>query len=424
LTTALVAWPFFAHGQPIDVYVNSLVQGLGDQPGVTVGSRLHPDYDPTGIHAGLLTVLSSLDETIGYDDNVTGTPVGHGSPRIETNAKLNATVATNDSSLSTILSLDDIEFTKLSDQSYTNWNAGLFATHHFGHDELTFSATHNNQNQTPRDLDLPQLDHPIAYRFDDLKTDYTITEGHLQVQPVMDLQFYNFDNGRVLGVPYAQSYRDRTVYFPSISATYEFADRRRIVLVFRDANALYYNGLAGQPKQNFNDFSLLAGLSYDLDGVIGFRLLGGYEERDFLSHSYKTIKAPIVEGSVTWTPSGLTTVTGTVSRTIEDSAADDTVATTASQLSLKLDHELFRNVIVTAKFGFNSSQYAQNGGTTDLFRTGAGVTWLLNRSLRLEMDYMFSTRLKSGGFEGSEASSTVDQDYADNVFRLGLRLAL
>ncbi len=221
-----------------------------------------------------------------------------------------------------------------------------------------------------------------------------------------------------------QSYRDRTVYYPSISATYEFADRRRIVLVLRDANALYYNGLSGQPKQNFNDFSLLSGLSYDLDGIVGFRLLVGYEERDFSSAAYKPIRAPIVEGTVIWTPSELTTVTSTVARLIEDSAADDTVATTISELRLEVDHELYRNVILAAKFGFASSQYSQNGGTTDLFRMGAGVTWLLNRTLRLEANYVFSTRQRGSGFEVNEAEPTVSQGYSDNIFSLGLRLAL
>jgi hypothetical protein len=411
----MLAWPLFANGQAINEYVNPLIQGLNIQPGVTVLSRLHPDYDPVGINIGALTILPSVDDTIGYDDNVTGTTIGRGSLRIDTNARVAAKTATNSSAVSMMLNVEDVEFTQLAKQSYTNWNANLLATHNFGQDDLTISAAHYNQNQTPRDIDLPDLDYPIAYRFDDLKANYTISTGHFQIQPVMDLQFYTYDNGTVVGVPYLQNYRDRTVYFPSVSATYEFADRRRAVLVFRDANALYYSGLAGEPKENYNDFSLLAGISYDTDGVIGLQFLAGYEERDFSSAAYRTIRAPIVEGSVTWTPSGLTTVTGTATRVIQDSAQDGTVAYTASRLRLELDHELFRNVLLTANIGYQLSENSQGGGNTSLFRAGTGVVWRLNRSLRLEADYMFSSR---------QTAEQFSQSYADDIFRLGLRLAI
>ena len=413
--------------QQIDQFLNPLVQGLDEQPGVTVVSRLHPDYDAPGVRLGVVTLHGSVDEGVGYDDNVTGTSPSHGSASVDSIGNFSAKTVTSDTTVGLSLEADDHEFLSLSNQSYTNGIGALVAQHNFGTDVLSFSASFFDQKETPRSVGLPALDHPIDTRTEDLLAQYAFTRGRLTIQPGMDLRFYSYDNGTVDNTPFLQSYRNRTQYAPTMTASYEFAAQRKFITVLRDNASVYYGAFPGQTKENFNDFSALAGLSYDVDGVVNVRLLGGYEQRIFSSSAYKAIHAPVVEGALTWTPTELTTVMATVGRYIEDSAADGTEGYTETTAVLTVDHELFRNVIVSANIDARSDEYAQSGGTQYLFGASAGFSWRINRSLRLQAYDTYYNRKGSTAVavdEGFPGNVAIGQNYAENVFRIRLRLGL
>src|SRR5689334_4806179 len=64
------------------------VPGYGDEPGVTVGSRLHPEQASPGIRAGAFMLRPLLETSLGYDSNVLGN--GAGSVVIGTHPSLRA----------------------------------------------------------------------------------------------------------------------------------------------------------------------------------------------------------------------------------------------------------------------------------------------------------------------------------------------
>ncbi len=426
-----------AGAQVIDQYLNAEIPGYGNAAGVTVATRQHPEYDPAGIRVGLFLITPTLSESVGYDDNVTATRNARGSPLIETNAVVDAAGGTSDTSVKASLSVDDFEYPSQSSQGYTDWSAAAGMSHDFGRDTLYLGATHLNLNQTSRDLNVPNLDSSIAYRVEDARADYKIDLGRAFLQPGIDVSTYTFDNGTVRGVPYLQSYRDRVVVSPAITGSYEFATRRRIVVVLRDTQADFDTAPPGQARQNFNDVSVLAGVAYDADGIIGFRLLGGYEERSFSSAAYSMIQAPILEAEATWTPTGLDTITGTAARYIEDSSAEATTGYTETALKLNLDHEFLRNVIFSLHGAAYLDDYASSrtspSGSQSYYTAGVGASWLLNRTLRLAADYTFSDRRSSGGQNGGNSGlpsvflstgEVFGGDYSENLFRLTVRLAL
>jgi len=426
-----------AGAQVIDQYLNADIPGYGTASGVTVATRQHPEYDAAGVRVGIFLVTPTLSESLGYDDNVTATRNARGSPLIETDAVVNAVGETSDMSVKASLSVDDFEYPSQSSQGYTNWNAAAGFSRNFGRDTLYVGATHLNLNQTSRDLNVPNLDSSIAYRVEDARADYKIDLGRAYLQPGIDVSYYNFDDGTVRGVPYLQNYRDRIVVSPVITGSYEFATRRRIVVVLRDTQADFDTAPPGQARQNFNDASVLAGIAYDADGIIGFRLLGGYEERTFSSAAYSMIQAPILEAQASWTPTGLDTITGTAARYIEDSAAEATTGYTETALKLNLDHEFLRNVIFSLHGAAYLDDYASSrtspSGSQSYYTAGAGASWLLNRNLRLAADYVFSNRRSSGGQNGGNSGQPTvflttgevfGGDYSENVFRLTVRLAL
>ena len=259
------------------------IPGFDVQPGVTVASRLRPEYDNPSVRLGDFVIQSELAESAGYDGNVTGTQPAQGSALLETQETTRAVSDWGRGSFGGGFTFDDNRYLDLPRQSYTKWTATLGGTYDICRDVLSVGYAHLNLDQTSRDLDVPQLDSPIAYRVDDLRVSYKAVLSALSLQPGIEISRFDYDNGTVQGVPYVQTYRDRVVVTPSLTASYEFAPLRSLVLVVRDSDGRYATEQAALPTQNFNDVSVLAGVNYDTGGQIRLRALVGYETRHFTS---------------------------------------------------------------------------------------------------------------------------------------------
>ncbi len=413
-----------AEAQILDQYINLNIPGSAFEPGVTVASRVRPEYEAPGIHAGSFIIRPSLTESAGYESNVSGASPARGSPLVETNAAVQANSNWSRNSLNAGMTVDNFSYTQLPKYSYTNWTATTDGTYEIGRDVLAGAYSHLNLTQTARDLDVPQLDQAIPFTVNSARVSYRAVFNRVFVTPAVDVSSYNFTNGTVNGQPYLQTYRNRVVVAPSVILGYELAPRRNVVFVVRDANADYASPTAGMANRNYNDVAVLTGLDFDADAAIRFRVLGGYEVRTFTSTQYKTIQAPLIEGTAIWTPTGLTTVTGTVTRRIQDSADENTAALTTTALLLKVDHEYLRNVILGAAAGISFGQYANNGGNQTLYTGGVSATYLLNRNMQLTASYNLIGRQSGGTGSLGQTQQPFATNYIDNQILLRLRLAL
>ncbi len=415
-----------AQAQLLDQLISASTPGYANEAGVTVTSRQRPEYDPIGIRLGNFTIRPQLSETVGYDDNVFGTKSARGSAVVDSNARVQADYDSSNLTGSAYLSVDDMRFLNQQSQSYTNWSAGLRGSYNVGEDTLAVSFDHLNVTQTSRDLDVPLLDQALAYRVDVLQASYKKVFNRVFVQPGVTLASYDYDNGTADGQPYFQNYRNRVEVTPNVIFGYELAPRRNLVLVVRDSIANYSSANFDLPRRNYNDVQVLAGIDYDVTGLWRYRLLAGYESRTFNNRLYQSIQAPIVEAAVIWSPTGLTSVTASATRHVEDSADSNSVGYTETALSLRVDHELLRNVLLQANAGYYLDEYEQNEGNQSLYRIGAGATWLMNRNMQLIGSYDFSSRQSSGGagFNVNPGQQAIGADYTENRFLLTLRLAM
>ena len=170
----------------------------------------------------------------------------------------------------------------------------------------------------------------------------------------------------------------------------------------------------------------MGGVEDHTGGPLQFRALVGYEIRTFTSSQYKTISAPIAEVSATWTPTGLTTVTGSVARYIEESASDTTAGYTETALKLSVDHEYLRNVLLNANGAFYHDLY-QEGGNQSYYSAGGGVAWLMNRHMRLQTTYTFASRQSaatSAANGGLGNGIIFGGSYNESLFLVQLRFGL
>lgn len=423
VAAALGALPGPARAQVLDQFISPTVFGVGAEPGVTVLSRSRPEFDSAGLRFGNVVVRPLLNESVGYETNVLGTSRARGSAMVETNASVSAASDWSRNSLRAELTVDDVRFTDLPKQSFTNWSANVAGTYEIGRDVLAVQYQHLNLNQTTRDLDVPELDQPLTFNVDTVLASYRVNLNRVSITPGINVSNYTYSSGTAGGSAYRQEYRNRVVVTPTLALGYEFAPQRSAVLVIRDANASYTNRQPNQPRRDYNDVAVLAGIDYAVTGLFRVRLLGGYEARVFSSSAYKTLQSPVIEASAIWNPTGLTTVTGLVSRRIQDTADESTAGFTQTTLGLSVDHEYLRNILLRGTASVAIGEY-DTGGSQTLYSAGASATYLANRYARFTASYGFLARQSSGSVTLGTFGQTFGSSFTDHRFLLQVRLSL
>lgn len=424
-----------AHAQYVETYFPPALPGFDHDQGVTVLSRLRPLYDQPGVRIGAYTVNARLDESVGYDSNITGISRGPSSGFVKTSPSVTATSNWSRDRIGLSASMDNYSYFSAPAQNYTNYNVSVGGGYTIGRHDLNVGYSHFRQHELGTDIGSVASTSPVAYDVDDIRTDYTIDAGRFSIVPNVDFRLYQFGNALVLGQPANQQYRDRTVLSGGVTTRYELSDQRGILVVLQGINSHYLRPQLGQPSSNSKSVLLLAGLDYQATGLWRYRVLGGVEVRDFQAAQFGTRVAPVAEASVIYTPTGLTTITGSVRREIEDPQSEGVAGYTYTTVGAVVDHELKRNILLQGRANFQAAQYLQGNGSTTSYTLGAGVNWLVNRRVRLSADYDATQQNGSNnatfiGIQqvntsvGQRVSSLTTGSYNRNVVLIGLHFAL
>jgi hypothetical protein len=131
-------------------------------------------------------------------------------------------------------------------------------------------------------------------------------------------------------------------------------------------------------------------VDFEITALIRGNIGVGYRRQTFSDPSAKALSGWSSDATLEWFPTQLTTVTGTVTRTIQDSAVFGAPASLSTNANLRVDHELLRNVILSAQTGYGEDKYT--GIVREDHRKSAslGGTYLINRNLGASLTYNYS----------------------------------
>lgn len=362
------------------------VPGFDLAQGVTVQSRLHPEFTPLGLRAGAFQIFPTIEETIGYDSNPTPGSGRRGSWQVTTAPALLLESDWSRDQVAAALSVRDTHDLTLPSQNRTDFNAVVGGRIDIGQDQLTLGTAHLSQHEDRSQVDTLVSDRPAAFQVDDLRAGYTLAAGRWSVAPSVEVSNWTYDETTILGAPTSQSYRDRLVNQAEITLRYEWTPLRNILFVVRTVGQDYAHVPTGQPSTDNRSYQVLAGFDYDDDQVWRWRLLLGGEARRFTAAAYRPQNTLIAEAEASWSPTGLTTLHATISRDTKDAAQEGVAGLTYSAARLTIDHEYKRNLLLKASAGVQQADYFQGGHQTG-FTAGLGVTWVMNRSMRVSATY-------------------------------------
>jgi hypothetical protein len=419
---ALTAWPMALHAQTIDTYFPAGVGGYDQQLGVTVQSRARPLYAAPGINFESFNIQPRLDQSLFYNSNPTGIS-SSGSWGSSTSASVSAGSLWSRNSLGLSLGVDTFRYFSLPTLNHTNWNIGLGGGYTIGDSQLVLAYSHQSYAQLGTSIGTVQTQTPILDQTDSAQISYTFNFSRFSVTPDFSVSAYRLGTATVLGIPLNQQYLDRNVLAGGVTTRYAMSDEGGLLLVVRGIDSTYINQQPGVPTNDSKNFLLLGGLDYQVKGVWRYRLLAGVEMSTFAASQYSSSTSPTVQASVIWTPTGTVTVTGTLARAVQAPQSAGTNGFVLTSANLIADYEFRRNILFQARGGLQYAQYLQGGAQTN-FTVGTGVSWLLNRNLRLSLDY--DTTVQSGSTNFStpiNPNTLVSGHYNQSLLALTLHVA-
>lgn len=395
------------------------VPGYGAEPGVTVASRLRPETQPEGVRDGAFLLRPAWEQSIGYDSNVLGGPAPVGSWVVGTRPSLLVSSDWPRDALGAYVAADDRRDLGAPGQSRTDWTASLGGSLDIGSDRLTLAVAHIDSHEDRTELDALPTDRPVPFQVQDVRTSYAWLSGRWTVTPALEASSWHYDATSILGVPAGQAYRDRTVLLGGTIVSYELAPQRSLVFVTRAIGQDYPHPSPGGATLNSTGYQALGGFDYDDDAVWRYRALLGAEHRAFAAAAYPARTAAIAEGEVAWMPSGLTTVTASFTRSMEDAAQEGVAGFTETTAKLTVDHELRRDLLLHGYAGLQRADFLQGGTQQTSATFGLGATWLVNRRVQLSATYDFTGQQGSG-----IAALPLSGDYTRSLALLTLRFGL
>ena len=425
-----------AHAQLLQRYLPSSVPAYQLDPALAVLENGGPDYRSTGTRLGDIVVRPSIDETFGYNDNPLGLQNARSSAEIESSASLSANSDWSRNSIGASVSIDDQRYLNLSIANETNSTAFVGGSLDIGRDTLSFGAGHVSGNLGPTDVLSDGFGAPVPYQSNDVRVAYTALFNRLSVAPELDLTSYRFGRSAAGTFITDDTGLDKNQIEGGLTATYDFSAGHKLVFVWNETSAFFQHRAAGQPNPNYLDTLAAVGFDYDTHAFFRYDLLLGYEERHFSSGSISALNEPVVEASVTWTPTRLTTLSAAVVRHLSDASYNVATNLAYTEGKLIIDHEYRRDVILNGTLDIESSDAGAGSFSRQQYSGSVGATWLLNRYARLSSSYTYthgtggSASLSIVGSQTAQtnnnfgATSLEGSSYDGNVIQVSLHLAL
>ncbi len=356
----------------LDTLLPSGIPGFGAGKGVTILSRLHPEYQGFGIQLGEFQLSPELLAGGGYDSAPNGTakgsPFGSLAPSLlveDPAAGFGAYAA----------GAVENDFTETS-QNTAGYTAALGERAQYAADVFTVALAQLRTQETGFALNTISLAKPQSVTVTELRLGDTRDFGAFTVTPDVSILHARFDD---------LSTEDATEYREGLTIDLLAGGPARFVTFLHGTQAQYRAG-----SDNANTYEALFGLEDDATDLWDVRLLAGAAVRQPAVGSI--LMAPVLEAALGWMPTDLDSLNFSVDREIDDPDQESANGYTLTEGKISAAHEYLRNIIIIASFRAAHASYFATPLDETLFNADTAITWHLNRQVALSADYQFNDR--------------------------------
>lgn len=409
--------------------VSASVAGIA--PGQPERRRLRVEEDPfgqVGFYAGSMLVKTAVELIGGYDSNPARVTDGRGGAFYTIAPEL---LATSDWSRHALIV--DLR------GSYTGYGGRDFAEGFIGAapnpmilDRPTFTGRITGRYDVTRDLRIePELraevgtDNPGSPDIQSGLRRYPLTYSagttlgvaqrfnrlDLSVKGLADRTTYS-DSRLVNGATAPNNDRNFDQYGAVARASYELTPG---VKPFVEAgidrrvhdSPLDRSGFA----RDSDGMTLRGGTTFELTRQLTGEISAGVLEREYEDARLKKLRGFLLDASLIWLATPLTTATFTAKSSVDESTLPGVSGALNQDFGVRIDHSFRRWLVGTAQFGYGTTSYDGIDREDHHYLVSAALTWKLTRTVHLKGEYRREWLKSDGG-----------SDYNADVFLVGLRL--
>jgi len=404
LAVAASACPTTSFGQALDSAQARTTDLFARDRSVAVLDRPHPEYEALGTSIGTFSLFPRLQLDNEYSDNVFAVETGPVSDWAF-HARPSATVNSNWSrhQLNAYVRGDFIRNEKYHSENANNWSVGgtgrIDILRDFnialGTDYIKAIEPRTSSNTAVSAREPIKYDQAQAY----LSTSRIVGRTKLTVRG--DLQSYDYKDGSDLnGNVIDQDARDRINSSLQGRVDYAVSPATAVFVAVTGNKRDYDTGTLATPTRDSTGYELLGGVNFELGAVIRGEVAVGYLSQSFDNAAYNDINGFGSRTRLEWFPTELTTVTATASRAIEDAGVIGAGGYLSTDLGLKVDHELLRNLILSASVKYANDDYNGIDRKDDRTEFALGGNYLVNRNLGLTLRYYHTKQSSDGTSSG------------------------
>ena len=362
------------------------------------------EYAPLGIHSGGFFYYPTVEIGANYIDNVFYLP--DDLAESDSFATLKASLAMNSNwnrhAFNLLGSADLGYYREYDSENYKNYVLaadgrydvlrGSFATARAGYMKLTESRSSldNRFGTTPTKYNYSYLGAGYDHQPAKFRTLFTFDYGKLDYDNVTNIFGQEVDNHD----------RDRTLPKAILRFGYEYMPGRRL-FIQGQVNRVNYDQKVDNSGQDRSSkgYKITAGMNFDLTHLLVGDIFVGFLEQNYPDYTTSTsISDPLVGFHLTWFPTRLTTVHLNLDRNPEETTEPNSPGYLSTAFSTAIEHELKRNIILTARFGYTENKYKQNVNLPGLkenendTEVRLGGKYLFSRRFFASAEYIYQRR--------------------------------
>ncbi|MFN0218021.1 MAG: outer membrane beta-barrel protein [Hyphomicrobium sp.] len=380
----------------------------------TVANGDRREYAPEGLRVGNYFIFPTIGAAVVYDDNIFAIDDDkHADFRTEITPGIQFKSSLPRHVLDFSLDGRFVNYADNPDQDYANYRAKVEGALHYDHAHtfsLSMSSVLKHEERDDPLFSL-QADQPIPVLENRAAVGITRDVGRLYgtlAASFEDRNYYDVD--AIDGSNLDQDSRDSQTYAGQLKVGYRFSPGFDFVGKFRTLR-IENRGDAFSDRDSWG-YEAVAGLAFETNPLLKWRILGGYGVRDFADNGLQDLATSLINADVQWLPTQRLTIYASLYRQIEESIDLEASSVVQTGGKVRADYEIYHNLVLSGTLELRQDDF---GGIDRNDDVALG---------RIELDYYFSKNwLFTLGYEHQVRDSTIDSlDMHRNRYMVGAKL--
>lgn len=380
----------------------------------TVAGQNRNFAKPEGIRAGNFIISPEAGALVTFDDNIFSTNAEKVSdirtdltPSVKVRSQLPRHVLD--------MSLDGriVNYVDNPDQDYANVKGRVEGALHFDHAH-TLSATvlssleYEERNSPSYPFSARD---PVQVFYNKAAVGITRDVGRLYGTLSAATEDWNFyDNTALDGTPLDLDGRDRRLYSTQLRTGYRFSPGYDLVTKIRGIKTFGTNG--DNSDIDSLGWEALAGLAFETNPLLRWRLMGGYGVRDYEQAGHASLATSLMEADLEWLPTQRLTIYATLMRRINDEGGPDGGGLIETGGSIRGEYELYHNLVLKAGAEYRLADSSATVNPETYYSGHVGLEYYYTKNWLFTFTYQHDVR----------ESDSDSRDMTRNRFMVGAKL--